>query len=125
MRRRRALPHRWRRPHRAVAAAERPRRKDPAPPASGKANRPAGDGRRRRDLRKEVDRLERAWERAEAEVAELQRQLADPEVYADADAVGDLVARHDEAKDRASTAMSDWERAALALEAVDAGAGRR
>ncbi|MCC5954069.1 MAG: ABC-F family ATP-binding cassette domain-containing protein [Acidimicrobiia bacterium] len=80
-----------------------------APPA-------AADTRRRRgapsprDKRRAAERAERRWEQAEAEVSELQRQLADPELYADPEAARGLVARFEEAKDRANDAMEVWER---------------
>ena len=93
----------------------------PAPKRTTTPSRPAdpGAGKRRRDLRKDADRLERAWEKAEANVADLQRQLADPAVYESADRARELAAEHEKAKDTAATAMTTWERAVLALEAVD------
>jgi len=71
-----------------------------------------------RDLRKKQQSAERKWEKAEAEVAEFQAQLADPEVYEDADKVKELVAAHDAAKDRAADLMTEWEAATMALEAA-------
>ena len=64
--------------------------------------------------------MERQLVKAEAEVAELQRQLADPDVYQDNDAVKALVGRHDAAKDRASKLMDDWTAASEALERAQA-----
>jgi hypothetical protein len=49
-------------------------------------------------------------------VAELQRQLAEPDAYDDVEAVRDLVARHDEAKDRAADRLTAWEQAVEALD---------
>ncbi len=69
-----------------------------------------------RRLRRDLADAEKAWERAESAVADLQRELADPAIYADNDKVKELVRRHDEAKDKASKAMSAWESAAVALE---------
>ena len=69
-----------------------------------------------KELRKQVDKLERDLGRAEAEVADLQRQLADPAVYADNEQVQDLVRRHDEAKDRARGLMDGWMSASEDLE---------
>lgn len=71
-----------------------------------------------RDLRKKQQSAERKWEKAEAEVAELQAQLADPDVYGDSDKVQELVAAHDAAKDRAADLMVEWEEATTALEAA-------
>ena len=71
-----------------------------------------------RDLRKKQQSAERKWEKAEAQVAELQAQLADPEIYEDADKVKELVAAHDTAKDRAADLMVEWEEATTALEAA-------
>ena len=71
-----------------------------------------------RDLRKKQQSAERKWEKAEAQVAELQAQLADPEIYEDADKVKELVAAHGTAKDRAADLMVEWEEATTALEAA-------
>ena len=71
-----------------------------------------------RDLRKKQQAAERKWEKAEAQVAELQAQLADPEVYEDAEKVKTLVSQHDAAKDRAAELMTEWEDATTALEAA-------
>ncbi len=67
-------------------------------------------------LRKAQQSAERKWEKAEAEVADLQAQLADPAVYEDTEKMQDLIARHDAAKDRAADLMVEWEQATLALE---------
>ena len=56
-------------------------------------------------------------EQAEAKVAELQAELADPDVYADTDRVVDLQSKHDAAKDEAARLMGEWEQAATRLEA--------
>ena len=71
-----------------------------------------------RDLRKLQQSAERKWEKAEAEVADMQAQLADPAVYEDSDKVKELVAAHDAAKDRAAQLMTEWEDATMALEAA-------
>ena len=73
-----------------------------------------------KDLRKRIERLERDLGQAEAAVAELQRQLADPEVYGDNERVQDLVARYDGAKDTASELMETWVKATEELERIDA-----
>jgi len=71
-----------------------------------------------RDLRKKQQSAERKWEKAEAEVAELQGQLADPDIYEDADKVKDLIAAHEAAKGKAANLMTEWEDATTALEAA-------
>jgi ATP-binding cassette subfamily F protein 3 len=95
-----------------------------ARPAVGSAARDQRDAQKAqqrdtRKLRRDLDNAEKAWERAEAEVADLQRQLAEPDVYGDAEKVKQLVAGHDEAKDRAAAAMAAWELAATALERAE------
>ncbi len=71
-----------------------------------------------KDLRRRVESAEKRWERAEHDVAELQRQLADPSVYDDGGRVKELVARHDAAKQAAADAMAEWESATSELERV-------
>ncbi len=69
-----------------------------------------------RDLRKAISSLERKWEKAEARVAELQIQLADPAAYEDTEAMKALIAEHETAKDTAATLMSEWEAASERLD---------
>jgi ATP-binding cassette, subfamily F, member 3 len=78
-----------------------------------------------KDLRRKVERVEKQLAEAEAEVAELNRTLADPDVYADAERVKELVARHNAAKDRSAALMEEWERLETALDhaSTEAGAG--
>jgi ATP-binding cassette subfamily F protein 3 len=71
-----------------------------------------------KDLRRRVESAEKRWERAEHDVADLQRQLADPSIYDDAEKVKELVARHDAAKQTAHDAMAEWESATSELERV-------
>jgi len=73
-----------------------------------------------RELRQRAERLERDLGRVEALVADLQRQLADPELYQDHEKVQALVAAHGEAKDRASTLMDQWLEVQGALDRADA-----
>jgi ATP-binding cassette subfamily F protein 3 len=73
----------------------------------------AADDRNRRhdatkDLRKRIERLERDLGRAEAEVADLQRELSDPAIYDDHEKVRAVAERHDAAKDRAASLMENW-----------------
>jgi ATP-binding cassette, subfamily F, member 3 len=95
----------------AKQAAPAPARKAPKKPAA-----PAKDAQRERELRKEVNKLEKRWEQAEAKVAELQQALADPDVYADVDRVTELSTALDAAKDDAVRLMTEWEQAASRLE---------
>ena len=62
-----------------------------------------------RERRKELNRVERSWERAEENVVELQSAMADPEVYGDAAKVQVLVQEHAAAKDKAASLMAKWE----------------
>ena len=71
-----------------------------------------------KDLRKQQQSAERKWEKAEAQVAELQAQLADPAIYEDNGKVKEVVAAHEAAKDRAAELMTQWEEATTALEAA-------
>ncbi len=60
--------------------------------------------------------MERAWEKAEAQVVTLHERMADPAVYEDADAIKALVAEHDAAKDKAADLMAQWEKLSVDLE---------
>ena len=101
----------------------------PAPRAGVKDDKPVDkreEARRRnarykatKDLRASVERLERDLSRTEAEVADLTRTLADPDIYDEAERVRELVTRHGEAKDRAARLLDEWEAAQLALEEAE------
>ena len=104
-----------------------PKPKAPAPratpspadrPTKNSVSRPAG-GNAHRELRKELAKVERQWEKAEATVVELQERLADPALYDDADALQAAVSEHDRAKDRAAELMTRWEDLTLRVEAGD------
>ncbi len=69
-------------------------------------------------LRARVQKAERALAAAESAVAELNRLLSDPEVYADAERATALAKDFGEAKDAAAAAMDEWMAAAEALEAA-------
>ena len=73
-----------------------------------------------KELKRKVERLERDLGRAETTVADLQRQLAEPEIYEDNEKVRLLVAAHDEAKDRAASLMDQWLEAQGALDRAEA-----
>ncbi|MCP3938078.1 MAG: ABC-F family ATP-binding cassette domain-containing protein [Actinomycetia bacterium] len=67
-------------------------------------------------LRSRLNKVERQWEAAEAELVGIQDQMADPATYADADKVKELTRLHDETKDRAANLMAEWERLSARLE---------
>jgi ATP-binding cassette subfamily F protein 3 len=73
-----------------------------------------------RELRKKAERLERDLGRVESTVADLQRQLAEPDLYQDHERVRQLVAAHDEAKDRAALLTEQWLEVHNALERAEA-----
>jgi ATP-binding cassette subfamily F protein 3 len=79
--------------------------------------------RNTRDLRRNVNRLEDKAGMAENEVKELERRLADPEVYADKDLMSELIDRHESARRRADRLLAEWEEATTALERAEARAG--
>ena len=106
------------RPAKKKAAPARKTAAKQTPPPPKAKQKPATDPQKSRELRKQVNRLEKKWEQAEAKVAELQAELAQPDVYADTDRVVDLQARHDAAKDEAARLMGEWEQAATRLEAA-------
>ncbi|MEM9713021.1 MAG: ABC-F family ATP-binding cassette domain-containing protein [Actinomycetota bacterium] len=121
-------------PHSAPAPAPEPtpttrtKRSKPAEaprPSKGEKKSAArkADQQRARELRKQLAKAEREWERAETEVAELQTRLADPATYEDGADVSDLTARYDAAKDRAAELMEAWETAMRRVERVEQGSG--
>jgi ATP-binding cassette subfamily F protein 3 len=100
------------------------RRERTATPSRADDRRNAADDRNRRGralkpAKQRVAKAERAWERAEGVVAELQAELGRPEIYDDPAKVKELVARHDAAKGVASDAMTEWEAAVAALEEIE------
>jgi ATP-binding cassette subfamily F protein 3 len=68
-----------------------------------------------RELKKAVAAAERRWEKAEQQVAELERELADPATYGDHARIGELAARHAQARKEADEAMEAWDRATQKL----------
>ena len=95
--------------------ARAPGQSTPTAAAKGKP-KPGGGSQQERDLRKQVNRLEKQWESAEAKVAELQAALGNPDVYADAERLTELTTALDAAKDVAARFMGEWEQAASRLE---------
>jgi ATP-binding cassette subfamily F protein 3 len=75
-----------------------------------------------KDLKKAVRDAERVWEKAEAAVTELERQLADPEIYGDHARIAELAARHGQVRKEALAAMEAWEAATEKLAAAEAAA---
>ncbi|MBK6668484.1 MAG: hypothetical protein IPG46_01940 [Actinobacteria bacterium] len=65
-----------------------------------------------------MDRIEKQLAEAEREVAELNRQLADPEVYGDPERVAELSKTFGLAKDRAAALMDEWTDASMRLEST-------
>ncbi|MEO1063232.1 MAG: ABC-F family ATP-binding cassette domain-containing protein [Actinomycetota bacterium] len=99
---------------------------EPTPKQQGGAKKSAdrkAQQQRARELRKQLAKAERDWERAEAEVAELQATLADPDTYEDPSKVADLTTRYDSAKDRAAELMEAWETVMRRLERAEQGSG--
>ena len=72
-----------------------------------------------KDLKKAVREAERAWERAEKVVTDLERQLADPEIYGDHGRIAELAALHGRARKDALAAMEAWETATDRLTAAE------
>ncbi len=59
--------------------------------------------------RKELVRAERRWEKAEAVVATIEAELADPAIYDDHLRVRELSEKHDEAQRVAAKRLEEWE----------------
>jgi len=76
--------------------------------------------RRTRDLRASLERLEAEMAAAEAELAATSAELADPEVYADGEAVRRLIQRHNVARDAVDRLSADWVRISAELESAEA-----
>ena len=72
-----------------------------------------------KDLRKNVDAAERKVMKCEAKIADIQRELADPAVYADGDRVKELVAQLNAQKDQSAELMAQWEAAVTALDRAE------
>ncbi len=72
-----------------------------------------------KELRRKAERLERELGLAEAGVAKLQRELADPAAYDDNERVQVLVRDHDVAKDKAARLMDQWLATTEELEAAE------
>ena len=71
-----------------------------------------------RGLRKKVNKLERQAGDADAVVKDLEKQLADPDVFQDQALMNDLVNQYELAQRKADRLLSEWEQAATELENV-------
>jgi len=69
-----------------------------------------------KELRIELRKVEKDWEKAEHKVANLQGQLGDPEVYDDNERIASLAKDFDKAKDHAASLSARWEDLASKLE---------
>ena len=112
-------------PHATMTAVSK---SQPAPaPARKSAEQKREEAERRnrlhaetKDLRRRLHKVEKALGEAEAEVAELTRTLADPQVYEDAEKVKAMVTAHGEAKDRAAALFEEWADLESQVEAISA-----
>ena len=69
-------------------------------------------------LRQRQEALEAQLAAAEAEAAECEKLLADPDVYEDGDRVKELVLRHRLADDRVSALTAEWEQVSAEIDAA-------
>ena len=102
----------------------------PAPAPVAEVSRKTADQRRSeaerrnrlhqqtKELRDRLRVVEGELGKAEAAVADLTRTLADPGAYDDAEAVKAVVAKHGEAKDRASALFDEWMELQTRIEAI-------
>ncbi len=107
----------------AVALAPPPVAPPPVSRKSAEQKRAEADRRIRlheqtKELRQRLRRVEGDLGKAEAEVAELTRALADPHAYDDPEKVKEVVARHGEAKDRAAALFEEWADLETRIEAI-------
>ncbi|MEM7096035.1 MAG: ABC-F family ATP-binding cassette domain-containing protein [Actinomycetota bacterium] len=113
-----------------ITAAARPKDRGMSNPATASANRKQQkrDQAERRNqshqatkqLKNELRSVEKKWEKAENRVAELQAQLADPNVYEDSAKVAELAKEFEAAKDTAAELSARWESLASKVEALQA-----
>ena len=74
--------------------------------------------KRSKELKARVAKLERQVQRAEAEVARLAEQLADPDIYDDHQKVRELADAHDAGRANVERLMEEWEQAQTQLDAA-------
>jgi ATP-binding cassette subfamily F protein 3 len=71
-----------------------------------------------KELRAELRKVEKDWEKAENRLAELHATLADPAIYDDTERVTALSKEYDETKDQAADLSGRWEALASKIERV-------
>jgi ATP-binding cassette subfamily F protein 3 len=103
-------------PPRQQKTATAVKKEKKAAQAASNQQRKPGGGPAVKELRKNVARIEKALAAAETEVADLNRQLADPEVFSDHEKAAELGRQFGEAKDRSLALMDEWTEASVALE---------
>ena len=103
-------------PSKQTPSKQTPSRPGAQPERAASREQAKSQQRDTRRLRKTLDTTAKSWERAEAEVAELQQQLAEPALYTDQAKVQEVTRSYEAAKDRAAEAMTAWERATLEFE---------
>src|SRR5581483_6014577 len=95
-----------------VAASPAGRRSEAGRPSRRDDRRSAAEVRdARHRATKDLKKAVRDGEKAEQKVTELERQLADPEIYGDHGRIAELAAQHGQAKKAALAAMDAWESA--------------
>ena len=62
-----------------------------------------------RELKRELTKVEKKWEKAEVSLLEIKEKLNDPELFKNPKEAESLVAEHETAKDNASKLMRFWE----------------
>ena len=62
-----------------------------------------------RELRRELTKIEKKWEKAEASLLEIQEKLNEPELFKNPKEAESLVSEYETAKDKASELMKLWE----------------
>ena len=62
-----------------------------------------------RELKRELARVEKKWEKAEASLLETKEKLNDPDLFKDPKEAESLVAEYETVKDNASELMRQWE----------------
>ena len=103
-------------PPRQQKTATAVKKEKKAAQAASNQQRKPGGGPAVKELRKNVARIEKALAAAETEVADLNRQLAHPEVFSDHEKAAELGRQFGEAKDRSLALMDEWTEASVALE---------
>ncbi|MEE9415009.1 MAG: ABC-F family ATP-binding cassette domain-containing protein [Acidimicrobiales bacterium] len=100
----------------AADNTKKPNETNKPKPSAAKAQQKRSDAEKRNEThnatkqqRKQLNSVERKWEKAEQSVAALQAQLAEPATYENPELMKEVLAKHDQAKDEAARLMSEWE----------------